>query len=68
MPVRIGDANITPGDLLFGNVDGVCVIPKEAEEEALVSALEKVRTEDLVARAIEDGMSTEEAFGRFGVM
>jgi regulator of RNase E activity RraA len=68
VPVRIGDANITPGDLLFGNVDGVCVIPKEAEEEALVSALEKVRTEDLVARAIEDGMSTEEAFGRFGVM
>jgi 4-hydroxy-4-methyl-2-oxoglutarate aldolase len=68
VPVKIGDASIRPGDLLFGNVDGVCVIPKEAEEEALESALEKVRTEDLVARAIEEGMSTEEAFGRYGVM
>ncbi len=68
VPVRIGDASITPGDILFGNVDGVCVIPKEAEEETFVKAIEKVRTENLVARAIEVGVSAREAFERYGVM
>lgn len=68
VPVRIGDASIRPGDILFGNVDGVCVVPKEAEVETFTRALEKVRAEDLVARALRDGVSTEEAFKRYGVM
>lgn len=68
VPVRIGDASIRPGDILFGDVDGVCVIPKEAEEETFRKSLEKVRTENLVGRAIENGVSTEEAFDRYGVM
>ncbi|MBA2713317.1 MAG: RraA family protein [Rubrobacteraceae bacterium] len=68
VPVEIGDASIRPGDILFGNVDGVCVIPKETEEETFGKALEKVRTENLVGRAIENGMPTEEAFDRYGIM
>ena len=44
------------------------VIPKHAEEEAITRALEKARTENLVKKAIEDGMSSELAFNKYGVM
>ncbi|MGE3832409.1 MAG: RraA family protein, partial [Parvibaculaceae bacterium] len=68
VPIEIGGIRIRPGDILFGDRDGVLVIPREAEEEAIALALEKVATENKVRKAIEAGMSTEEAFRQFGVM
>jgi len=59
---------ISPGDIVFGDLDGVLVIPKAAEEEAITKALEKVSKENTVRAAILEGMSTVEAFHKFGVM
>ncbi|HXF26465.1 MAG TPA: RraA family protein [Bryobacteraceae bacterium] len=68
-PLTIGQVNIQPGDLIMGDVDGVLVIPRAAEEEALARAIEKVEKENLVRIAIErDGIPSAEAFRRFGVM
>ena len=66
--VEIGGIRIRPGDILFGDRDGVLVIPREAEEQAIRLAFEKAATENKVRLAIEAGMSTVEAFERFGVM
>jgi len=68
IPIEIGGIRIRPGDILFGDRDGVLVIPREAEREAIALALEKAETENKVRLAIEAGMSTVEAFERFGVM
>jgi regulator of RNase E activity RraA len=68
VPIEIGGARIHPGDILFGDVDGVCVVPKAAEEEVFVRALEKARGEKKVRTAIEGGMSAREAFETFGIM
>lgn len=68
IPIEIGGIRIRPGDILFGDRDGVLVIPREAEQEAIALALEKAETENKVRMAIETGMSTVEAFERFGVM
>jgi regulator of RNase E activity RraA len=68
IPLEIGGVKVMPGDIVFGDLDGVCVIPRAAEEEVLGRALEKVQKENLVGRAIEDGMSAQEAFKKFGVM
>lgn len=59
---------VKPGDLVFGDVDGVVVVPSEQEREVVHEALSKVRGENAVRRAIEDGMSAQEAFERYGVM
>jgi regulator of RNase E activity RraA len=67
-PIEIEGIRIMPGDLLFGDREGVLVIPRAVEEEAVNRALEKVRTENQVAVAIRRGMSTVEAFATFGVM
>ncbi|HHY49187.1 MAG TPA: RraA family protein [Alphaproteobacteria bacterium] len=67
-PVAIGGVAIEPGDLLFGDREGVLVIPRAVEAEAVRLALEKVRAENEVALAIRNGMSAVEAFARYGVM
>jgi 4-hydroxy-4-methyl-2-oxoglutarate aldolase len=68
VPVQIGQVGVAPGDIVFGDIDGVLIVPKAAEREALTLALEKVSKENLVREAIENGMPTVEAFARFGVM
>ena len=66
--VEINGVRISPGDIIFGDLDGVLVIPRHAEEEAIRKALEKASTENKVRLAIQNGMSTVEAFKTFGVM
>ncbi len=67
-PIEINGVRITPGDILFGDLDGVCVIPKSAERDVFTAALEKSRGEKLVAKAIREGMSAVDAFNKFGIM
>lgn len=66
--IEIGGVTIEPGSILFGDIDGVVAIPKEAEEETLRLAFEKARGEKRVAKAIREGMSTVEAWAKFGIM
>ncbi|HEV7371682.1 RraA family protein [Arenibaculum sp.] len=66
--IRIGEVRIRPGDLIFGDGDGVCVIPREAEEEIVSRAIEKNRLERKVRAAIEDGQSVVDAFKKYSVM
>ena len=68
VPMDIGGVKVQSGDLLFGDRDGVVVVPREVESEVIRRALEKVQTESAVRQAILAGMSTAEAFERFGVM
>ena len=66
--LEIGGVRVNPGDIVFGDRDGVCVIPHEAEEEAFRRALEKARAEQLVRQALEAGGSASDAFARYGIM
>ena len=66
--IEIEGVRVAPGDVVFGDLDGVLVIPREAEREAISRALEKVTKENAVRDAIVNGMSTVEAFAKFGVM
>ena len=66
--IEIDGVRIEPGDLLFGDREGVLVIPRAAEVEAIRRAREKCSTEGAVAIAIKGGMSACEALAKFGVM
>ena len=68
LPIEIGRVSIRPGDILFGDIDGVLVIPAEAEKETFALALEKVRGERTVRKALDEGMSAVAAFRAFGIM
>lgn len=66
--VEIGDVRVRPGDFIFGDIDGVCVIPVEAATEVFTKALEKARGEKLVRKALEEGSSAVAAFEKHGIM
>lgn len=68
VPIEIGGVRIMPGDILYGDIDGVCCIPKEVAVEVFTKAMEKNRGEKLVAKAIKEGMSAVQAFEAYGIM
>jgi len=68
VPVTFGEVVINPGDIIFGDLDGVCVIPKEIEEEVIIRSLEKCSKEKMVKIKFEEGMSASESFAKYGVM
>ncbi|MDO6732550.1 RraA family protein [Marinovum sp. 2_MG-2023] len=67
-PITIGAVQINTGDLIVADNEGVLIIPRSAEDAAIAAAFEKVATENKVATAIRNGMSSQEAFATFGVM
>jgi regulator of RNase E activity RraA len=66
--IEINGIGIEAGDIIFGDRDGVVVVPKTIETETFEKALEKARGEQRVKKALEEGMSTQEAFNTFGIM
>ena len=68
IPIEIGAVKIRPGDILFGDIDGVLVVPAEAEGEVFAKAFEKARGEKTVKRDLESGMTAVEAFARHRIM
>ncbi len=66
--IEIGPVTVQPGDLVFGDLDGVLVIPRAHEAEVVEKALEKARGEKLVRKEIEAGMSSTAAFAKYGIL
>ena len=68
IPIEVNGVRIESGDIVFGDLDGVCIVPRKAERDVFAAALEKARGEKKVAQAIRQGMSAVEAFEKFGIM
>ena len=68
VPIEFDGIRVNPGDIVFGDLDGAIIVPREAEEEAFRLAIEKARGEKLVKQALEQGMSTVDAFAKYGIM
>jgi regulator of RNase E activity RraA len=59
---------ISPGDLIFGDLDGVVVVPQKIERVVIMKAIQKARAEKLVRKEIEGGMSSTDAFAKYGIL
>ncbi|MCP3927826.1 MAG: RraA family protein [Bacteroidetes bacterium] len=68
IPIEFNGIKVSPGDIVFGDRDGVVIVPKEIEVEVFRAAIEKARGEKMVKKALESGMSTVDAFEKFGIM
>jgi len=68
IPIEWDGIRICPGDIVFGDLDGVLVVPGEVEEAAFSGAIEKGRGEKQVLKALQEGMSSADAFRKFGIM
>lgn len=66
--IEVGQVKVEPGDLIFGDLDGVLIIPRTVEQNVISLALEKARGEKKVRQEIENGMSSTEAFRKYGIL
>jgi 4-hydroxy-4-methyl-2-oxoglutarate aldolase len=66
--VSIDGVRIEPGDLVFGDPDGVVVIPRDLAPKVVDAALAKGREEDRLLQAVVGGASMTEAFQTFQVL
>lgn len=68
VPVELDGVTFGPGCLVFADEDGVVVVPKEVEAEAIQRAWDKVHAENEVRDAIQAGMKAVAAFQKYGVL
>ena len=58
---------VDAGDMIFGDLDGVIVVPQDVAEAVLLEAEERVAVEDRGREAIREGMSLKEVYRKFRV-
>jgi len=68
VPLEMNGVRINSGDMIIGDIDGVCVVPQLVEQEVFVLAIEKARGERMGLKAIQEGMSAVEAWNKYGIM
>ena len=68
VPVECAGVKIEPGDLIFGDADGVVVIPKRVEAEVLRLAFEKVVGEKSTLANLQRGDKLADVFARYGIL
>jgi len=66
--LNIGGVKIEPGDVVVGDLDGVCIVPQSHEHEVFTAAISKARAERVVFDALRQGMGARQAFAKYGVM
>jgi regulator of RNase E activity RraA len=66
--LQIDNVTIQPGDLVFGDTDGVVVIPRGVEVEVIRHALEQVRKEKTAKFMLRAGKPAESVFLETGVL
>ncbi len=68
VPVECGGVTVNPGDLVFGDADGVLTVPQPIARQALKLALEKVEGEDRTRAELQQGALLGEVFKKYGVL
>jgi regulator of RNase E activity RraA len=68
VPVECGGVPIRPRDWIFGDIDGVVVIPAELAERAVELSLEKARAENTVRDELAAGEKLADVFARHGIL
>jgi regulator of RNase E activity RraA len=68
VPVEIAGVPVRPGDLVFGDADGVVVVPRAVEAQALAAAFARTAGESATLEALRRGEKLGDVFRRFGVL
>jgi len=65
-PITIADVAISSGDYVLGDRDGVVIVPRAAAAEAVTRAEAVAQTENVMRKAILDGMDPQAAYLKYG--
>lgn len=68
IPVTMEGVTIHPGDIIFGDVDGIVIIPKDIAENVLRESLETIEKENRVRGMLGSGISLQQAYSEVGAI
>jgi 4-hydroxy-4-methyl-2-oxoglutarate aldolase len=68
IPLQIGNRTVAPGQIVFADMDGVILIPREAEEEVLAKALERAAVETQVREELQAGDTMDSVWKKYHVL
>jgi regulator of RNase E activity RraA len=68
VPIKIGNTVIHPGDFVFGDVDGVVIVPAALTLEVLKAAEEIYEREAKMRAELRQGLSVQSAFEKYGAL
>ncbi len=67
-PVECGGVRVRTGDIVFGDIDGVVVIPRECAVEVVEKAQRKITSENRTREELQQGRLLAEVYERYGVL
>jgi regulator of RNase E activity RraA len=68
VPIRCAGVAIAPGDLVVGDADGVIVVPRAVEADAVAQAFAKVTSEDRTRDELAAGVKLADVFAKYRVL
>jgi 4-hydroxy-4-methyl-2-oxoglutarate aldolase len=68
VPVECAGVTVNLGDLVFGDADGVVVVPQHVLSQTLTLAFQKVEGEDRTRDELRAGARLAEVFEKYGVL
>jgi regulator of RNase E activity RraA len=66
LTIKIGNTVIQPGDFVFGDIDGVVIVPKEITLDVLVAAEGVFARESGMRQELRRGVSVTHAYEKYG--
>ncbi|WP_198002083.1 RraA family protein [Caldivirga maquilingensis] len=66
--VTVGDVRVKVGDLVFGDINGVVIVPKEVMSEVINRAIEKVNRESTAKSELRRGAYLKDIWGKYKVL
>ena len=66
-PIMFGGRKVTPGQIVFADLDGIIFLPQAIEKEAIRQALERVRAESRVRNVLRGGRKAQDVWKKYGV-
>jgi regulator of RNase E activity RraA len=66
--IECGGVLVEQGDVIFGDVDGVVVIPQDVIVDTVNEALKKVEAEHLTGEELRTGALLRDVFAKYGVL
>jgi 4-hydroxy-4-methyl-2-oxoglutarate aldolase len=67
-PIMCAGVSVRSGDIVFGDIDGVIVIPQEIETRVLDEAVAKVSSENMTRDELLQGSLLSEVYAKYGVL
>jgi 4-hydroxy-4-methyl-2-oxoglutarate aldolase len=62
-PVQLGDVTVRPGDLVFGNADGIVIVEQNRMDEVYDLAMSRRKNESEIISGLREGRTTMELLG-----